>query len=164
MIILGIDPGFERLGCAVLKKDKSGEKIIYSTCITTDKKLFHEKRLLILAKELKKIIAKYKPDVLATEKVFFFKNQKTALKVAETRGMILYLAALNNLDVVEFTPLEVKMSLTGYGRAEKRQVEEMVKQILKIPKMPKSDDEIDAMAIAMTCSTGKKLKDIHRNL
>lgn len=160
MIILGIDPGFGRLGCAVLKKEKSGEKLIFSTCLISDKKLPHEKRLLFLARELEKIIKKYRPDIIAVEKIFFFKNQKTIIGVAEARGMILYLAALKNIPIKEFTPLEIKMALTGYGRAEKQQVENMVKVILKPKKAIKSDDEIDAIACALTCSSTL----IHRNL
>lgn len=165
MIILGIDPGFGRLGCAVLESASPAdsptrrENLLYSTCLTSDKKLAHEKRLLSLGKKLEKIIAKHKPNIIATEKLFFFKNYKTVIGVAEARGMILYLAANAKTPVSEFTPLEVKMSLTGYGRAEKKQVEEMVKTILKIKNMPKIDDEIDAIAIALTCSaklsTGK---------
>lgn len=163
MIILGIDPGFEKLGCAILEKTKGNEKLLYSSCITSDKKKAHEKRLLVLAKELEKVIKKYKPEILAIEKLFFAKNQKTALKVSEARGMILYLAASKNIPVQEFTPLEVKMSLTGYGRAEKIQVQKMVQAVLKMGKMPKSDDEIDAIAIAIACSSRANLIDIHRN-
>lgn len=163
MIILGIDPGFGRMGCAVLKKEGSKEKLIYSDCLVSDKKLFHEKRLLSLGEKLEKIIKKHKPDIIAIEKLFFFKNQKTIIGVAEARGVVLYLAGLKNILVKEFTPLEIKIALTGYGRAEKIQVQKMVEKILKIKKMPKSDDEIDAMAIAVTCSSVIKKKDIHRN-
>jgi len=150
MIILGIDPGYERMGCAVLKKENKRDELIYSTCLRTDKKLAFEKRLLSLGKELEKIIKKYKPDVIAVEKVFFFKNQKTASKISEVRGMILYLAAAKKILLKEFTPLQVKMSLTGYGRAEKQQVQKMVRNILKIKTALKQDDEIDAIAIALT--------------
>ncbi|MFA4890209.1 MAG: crossover junction endodeoxyribonuclease RuvC [Candidatus Paceibacterota bacterium] len=153
MIILGIDPGFDRLGCAVLEKTAKGEKLIYSTCLESDKKLAHEQRLLSLGEKLEKIIKKHKPDIVAVEKLFLFKNQKTIMGVAEARGMVLYLAALNNIRVKEFTPLEIKMALTGYGRAEKPQVQSMVKAILKLKKAPKSDDEMDAIACAITCSS-----------
>ena len=157
MIILGIDPGFGKMGCAILKKTGVCDNLIYSTCLTTDKKLPYEKRLLFLGKEVKKIISKFKPNVIAVEKVFFFKNQKTAFQVAEIRGIILYLAVVNQIPVKEFTPLQVKISLTGYGRAEKQQVQKMVQVILNPPaggkKMSKQDDEIDAIAIALTCSS-----------
>lgn len=160
MKILGIDPGFERMGCAVIKKENVGEKLVFSTCLITDKKLPHEKRLLFLANELEKIIKKYRPDVLAVEKIFFFKNQKTIIGVAEARGMILYLAAKAKIPVMEFTPLEIKMAMTGYGRAEKAQLQKMAMAILNLKKAPKYDDEIDAIACALTCSTAL----IHRNL
>lgn len=160
MIILGIDPGFDKMGCAVLKKSARAEELIYSTCLFSNKKNSHEKRLLSIGKDLEKIIKKYKPDILAVEKLFFAKNQKTAIKVAEARGMILYLAAVKNIKILEFTPLEIKMALTGYGRAEKGQVKEMVKTILKLKKDIKSDDEIDAIACAITCSS---VEVIHRN-
>lgn len=151
MIILGIDPGFERMGCAVLKKENRRDELIFSVCLKTDKKLDFEKRLLLLGNELKKITSKFKPDVIAVEKVFFFKNQKTAMQISEVRGMILYLAASKKIPIKEYTPLQIKMGLTGYGRAEKQQVQKMVKIILKSQNIPKQDDEIDAIAIALTC-------------
>ena len=158
MLILGIDPGFERMGCAVLEKSPSGEKLIYSACLISSRNDAHEKRLLVLAEGLKKIIKDCKPDTMAIEKLFFTANQKTALKVAEARGVALLLAAENNLKVLEFTPLEVKMAMTGYGRAEKDQVRKMVLAMLKIDadkkfasSSGKLDDEIDAIAIALAC-------------
>ena len=151
MIILGIDPGIERMGCAILEKGPAGEKLIYSTCLISSRNDAHEKRLLVLANGLKKIIKDFKPDMMAIEKLFFTANQKTAMKVAEARGVALLLAAENNLKVVEFTPLEVKMAMTGYGRAEKDQVRKMVLAMLKINDNKKLDDEIDAIAIALAC-------------
>lgn len=158
MIILGIDPGFERMGCAVLEKTNQGEKLVYSSCLVSSRGDPHEKRLFVLANGLKKIIQDFRPDTMAIEKIFFTANQKTALRVAEARGAALLLAAENNLKVVEFTPLEVKMALTGYGRADKTQVKKMVLAMLKISggKKPalsvdKLDDEIDAIAIALAC-------------
>lgn len=156
MIILGIDPGFERMGCAVLEKSPTGESVLYSTCVTTNRQDAHEKRLLVLAKGLRKIIKKFRPNIVAVEKLFFTTNQKTAIKVAEARGVILLTAAENRLPVIEFTPLEVKMALTGYGKAEKIQVKRMVLAILKRETIPKSDDEIDAIAVALTCSAVSK--------
>ena len=151
MIILGIDPGFERMGCAILEKSPGGEKLIYSDCLVSSRGDAHEKRLLVLAEGLKKIIKKFKPDAMAIEKLFFTANQKTALKVAEARGVALLLAAENNLKVFEFTPLEVKMAMTGYGRAEKDQVRKMAQVMLKMSESKKLDDEIDAIAIALAC-------------
>ena len=151
MIILGIDPGFERMGCAVLEKSSAGEKLIYSTCLVSQRNDPHEKRLFCLANGLKKIIKDFKPDTMAIEKLFFTTNQKTAMRVAESRGVALFLAAENNLKVIEFAPLEIKMALTGYGKAEKGQVRKMVLAILKISGGDKLDDEIDAIAIAVAC-------------
>lgn len=156
MIILGIDPGFERMGCAVLEKTPTREELLYSICVTTNRQDAHEKRLLVLAEGLKKIIKKFPVDIMAVEKLFFTTNQKTAIKVAEARGVILLTAAENRLPVTEFTPLEVKMALTGYGKAEKDQVKRMTLAVLKMEKAPKSDDEIDAIAVALTCSAINK--------
>jgi len=152
MIILGIDPGFDRMGCAILEKTREGEKLIYSTCLTSDKGKPHAERLFGIGAEIEKIIKKRKPDILAIEKLFFTKNQKTAMMVSEARGMVLFLAAAKGLEIKEYTPLEIKIALTGYGKAEKRQVQQMVKAVLKIPAIPKSDDEVDAIACALTCS------------
>lgn len=150
MIILGIDPGFEKMGYALLEKSNGAEKLLYSTCIITDRKDPHEKRLLTLSENLERTIARFRPDIMAIEKLFFTANQKTAIKVAEARGVALCAAAKNGVRVAEFTPLEVKMALTGYGRAEKNQIKKMVSAILKLDDPPKSDDEIDAIAIALT--------------
>lgn len=153
MLILGIDPGYERTGCAVLDKTDGKEKLVFSTCIISGKNQPHEKRLLSISDNLTKIMTEFKPDVVAIEKLFFAANQKTALKVAEARGVAACAAAKNNIPVVEIAPLEIKMALTGYGRAEKNQVKKMVMAILKTDlssaNRPKFDDEIDAIAIAM---------------
>lgn len=154
MIVLGIDPGFGRMGCAVLNKTNNKDSLVYSTCIITSGKDSHERRLLAIGGKLKEIISRYKPDIVVVEKLFFTTNQKTAIKVAEARGVVLYLAALSNVPIVEFTPLEIKMALTGYGRADKKQVKKMVQAILKDARMPETDDEIDAIAAALTCPVG----------
>jgi len=150
MIILGIDPGFEKMGYALLEKSNGAEKLLYSTCVITKRSDPHEKRLLTLSENLERTIARFRPDIMAIEKLFFTANQKTAIKVAEARGVALCAAAKNGIRVAEFTPLEVKMALTGYGRAEKNQIKKMVSAILKLDDPPKSDDEIDAIAIALT--------------
>ncbi|MEW5907881.1 MAG: crossover junction endodeoxyribonuclease RuvC [Patescibacteria group bacterium] len=152
MIILGIDPGFDRLGYAVLSKEKRGLKLIHSDCLLSEKKLPYEKRLFFLAEKVGRIITKYHPDILAIEKIFFTKNQKTALRISEMRGAILYLASSYNLCVLELTPLQVKIAITGYGRAEKSQIQKMIGNELKIKNKPKYDDETDAIAIGLTAS------------
>ena len=151
MLILGIDPGYERMGCAIIDKTGGEEKLVYSACATSDRKDSHETRLLSIAKKLEEIILKFKPDIMAIESLYFTTNQKTATKVAEARGVALYLAAKNKMRVAEYTPLEVKMALTGYGRAEKEQVRKMAQAILKRESLAGLDDEIDAIAVAIAC-------------
>jgi len=152
MIILGIDPGYERLGVAILEKKQGKESLLFSGCVKTSSKLEFSDRLVILGKEIEKIIKKYKPKVAAIEKVFFTTNQKTAMRVAEVRGMLIYLAIANKLKVEEPTPLQIKMALTGYGKADKNQIKEMVKNILNLDLEEKKygDDEIDAIAAAVS--------------
>ena len=134
MIILGIDPGYARLGYAILKKDSQVEKLIASSCIETSPKEKHSERILKLAKKVEKLIEKYKPNILAIEKLYFTTNQKTALKVAEIKGIVLYIALKNKLKTVEYTPLEIKVAVCGYGKAPKEQVKKMVKLLLNLKK------------------------------
>lgn len=155
LTILGIDPGFDRLGCAILKKQKGKNILKYSACVSSDPKNNYEKRLLFLGKELKKIILRYKPDAAVVEKLFFSKNQKTAIRVAEARGMIIFLLASQNIPLTEMAPSEIKTAVTGYGKADKNQVRKMVQLILKLPVLPKYDDETDAIAAALACPATK---------
>ncbi len=153
MKILGVDPGYERLGVAIIEKSKNTnnlEELIYSDCLTTSKSLAFSKRLLKLGDELEKIIKKYQPDCLALEDLFFAKNQKTVMAVASVRGMIIYLAEKNNLEISEYSPNTVKLTITGYGRADKTQIKLMLPKLIKIEKPIKHDDEYDAIAIALT--------------
>jgi crossover junction endodeoxyribonuclease RuvC len=152
MIILGIDPGYERLGVAVLKKNigDKREKVIFSECFKTSSKLDFSERLLLIGKEVNKIIKKYKPEILSIETLFLTTNQKTVMHVAETRGVILYEAIKNNLKIFEATPLQLTVATTGYGRADKNQIIKMVQLLVGIDNSKKSDDELDAIAIALT--------------
>jgi len=152
MIILGIDPGIAKLGYGVLKKPKtkSGKlKALDYGCIITDPILSPGERLKKINNELNKLIREYKPDVLAVENVYFFKNLKTAMPVSQAKGVILLAAAKKKIPVYEFTPLEVKMTISGYGRASKKQIQKMVKYLLNLKKPFKSDDEADALGIAI---------------
>lgn len=151
-IVLGIDPGFERVGLAIIEKDGfQKEKIIYSTCIITKKTDHFNERLKIIGDSLKEVIKKYKPKEVAIEKLFFTTNQKTVMGVSEVRGACLYIAISNNLIIGEYTPLQIKIAMTGYGRADKKDVLKMVEKLIEIPKgIKKLDDEIDAIAIALT--------------
>ncbi|HPX52344.1 MAG TPA: crossover junction endodeoxyribonuclease RuvC [Candidatus Paceibacterota bacterium] len=151
--ILGIDPGYDRLGLAILEKKSNTEyEVIYSDCLESDRKKEISERIFIFGKELKKIIGKYKPSELAIEKLFFTNNQKTVMGVSEARGAIIFLAQVLNLKIFEYTPLQIKIAMTGYGKADKNQVYFMLQKILKIKvnKAKKLDDEYDAIAVAYT--------------
>ncbi len=150
--ILGVDPGYALAGWGILAKDGQKLKLIKYGCLTTSAKMSHAERLKKLHEELDKIIKKYKPDILAVEELFFFKNLKTALKVAEARGVILMTAMEHNLEIKEYTPLQVKQALVGYGRAEKKQIQAMVKVILSLKQAPEPDDAADAVAVSIICA------------
>ena len=155
MIILGIDPGTTRVGYAVIeKKDSDNLNLLICGCLESKNKE-QKDRLKEISDLILDLILKYRPEVLAIEKLFFTKNAKTALAVAEARGVIINSA--NSLNIREFTPLEIKVAITGYGKAEKEQVKKMACRILKLEKMPKIDDTSDALAIALTaCYTNPK--------
>jgi len=154
MRILGIDPGFERLGIAVLEKSGASKKesVIFSTCFKTSPKLEFPERLGHIGAEIKKIIKEYEPEMLAIETLFLTNNQKTVMHVAEARGVVLYEAAQAGLKIFEVSPPQIKMSIAGYGKADKKQVMKMVKLLVQIDNSKKSDDELDAIAIALTAS------------
>ena len=157
MKVLGIDPGYERVGISVIEKEgDSKEILLYSNCFKTKKELVFNERLFLIGNEINRVIKKYKPDVLAIESLFFNTNQKTALLVSEARGAIIYEAKRQGLDVYEYTPLQIKNATVGYGRASKNQVDTMVRQLISISEKIKQDDEIDAIAIALTCLASYK--------
>ena len=149
-IITGIDPGFARTGYGVIEKIGNKLQYISHGLIETFKEDDFCLRLEKNNKELDKIIKKYQPDCMAIEKLFFAKNTKTAIQVAESRGVLLLTGIQNNLKIYEFSPIEIKLALTGYGRASKNQIQEMVKIILNMQNKPKQDDAADALAIAIT--------------
>lgn len=152
MIILGIDPGTNRIGYGLLRlADNKIESIDYG-CISlvSDKEGYAH--LDKLYQEINKLIKKFSVDVVAIEKLFFFKNNKTVMSVSEARGVIILAAAQNKLKIKEFTPLQVKQAVSGYGRAEKKQVQKMVRLILGLKKDPQPDDAADALAIAICCA------------
>jgi crossover junction endodeoxyribonuclease RuvC len=151
MKILAIDPGYERVGVAILEK-VSGQKeiLLFSECIQTDKKFEHSERLFQIKTELEKIIKKHKPKFLAIENLFFSKNQKTAMLVAEARGAILVTAKSHGLEVSEFTPNSIKVAVTGYGKSDKKTIINFLPKLIQINKKIKYDDEFDAIAIGIT--------------
>jgi len=156
MIIIGIDPGSVITGYSILKKNKDKTlEVIDFGCIVTAKFLTTGERLKKIHKEVLKLIEKYKPDVMGIETLFFFKNLKTVMPVSQTRGVILLAAAEKKLLVHEFTPLQMKMTISGYGRAEKKQVQAMIKETVDINNFDlkknnrKKDDAFDAIGIAI---------------
>lgn len=152
MKILGIDPGMAIVGYGIIEYKKDTIVLETSGSIQTNKKLTDAQRLLEISNDLSTIIEKYKPDFASIEKLFFFKNQKTIIPVAEARGVILTVLQKYNIPFAEYTPIEVKQVLTGYGRANKKEVEQRVGIILGSTNLPKLDDTVDAIAIAI-CHT-----------
>jgi crossover junction endodeoxyribonuclease RuvC len=158
MRIVAIDPGYERMGVAVIDKDGPKEELVFSECFKTSAKISHEERLKLIGEEIEKVIEKYKPSAMAIENLFFKTNAKTAMHVSEARGVMLYEASKTGLEVKEFTPIAIKVAVTGYGKSEKRQVTEMVKRLIKIKKEIKYDDEFDAIAVGLTYFATTRIK------
>ena len=157
MIILGIDPGIADTGFGIIKK--TGNKIGclgYGSIKTPAKKEIAD-RLEIINNDLGILIKKHKPDLIAVEQLFFAKNAKTALIVGHARGVVLLTAKQNNIPLTEFTPLQVKQAVTTYGKADKTQVQRMVKLILKLNVLPKPDDAADALAVAICAINNRKI-------
>jgi crossover junction endodeoxyribonuclease RuvC len=152
MKILGIDPGYGRIGIAILEKGGKSDQLIHSECFETDGKLPHYKRLLLIGEKIRKIIEKYEPGKAAVETLLWSKNKKTALQVAEARGVILLEIARHNVLVCEYNPNQIKLAVTGYGKSDKKQVISMVEKLVKLAPKKRLDDEYDAIAAAITCS------------
>jgi crossover junction endodeoxyribonuclease RuvC len=149
MRVLGIDPGFGRCGIAVMDDGSGSQELLFSTCIETVPSSRFSERILEIAKEIEQAIAMFLPDAIALEEVFFSKNQKTAIQVAEVRGMILYLAVKNSIIVTEYNPGRVKVAVTGDGNADKEQVKHMVHRMIRMDKRERLDDEYDAIALCV---------------
>lgn len=162
MRIIAIDPGYERLGIAILEKVSGKEVLIFSTCFKTKATLEFVERLELVGREIERIISEYKPESLATENLFIANNQKTAMRVAETRGAILYQARRSGLTISEYTPLQIKTATTGYGKATKDQMISMVQKLIPAAKTLKQDDEIDAIAIGITHFAYQQHKNIYK--
>ncbi len=149
MIIFGVDPGTATTGYGIV--EVSGDRLVSVSygCIRTSPELNHQFRLLKIYRKLIDLIDLYKPDDIAVEKVFFNLNSKTAMLVGEARGVVMLAAATCGLRVFEYTPLQIKMSLVGFGRADKKQVQAMVKEVLNLDQIPFPDDAADALAAAV---------------
>lgn len=148
--ILGIDPGYAIVGYGVLDYSHGQFSVVGFGAITTKAGMSFDSRLRSIYLDMTKIIETYKPDEMGIEKLFFNTNEKTAIDVAQARGVTLLPAILNNIPVYEYTPLQVKCSIVGYGRAEKKQVQEMTRSMLRLKSVIKPDDTADAVAIAIT--------------
>ena len=149
MRIIGIDPGYAIVGFGVIEYERQVFNVIDYGAITTDADTEFNTRLLEIYDDTCLIFDRYKPDAMAIERLYFTSNQKTAIAVAEARGIVLLAARQRNIEIFEYTPLQVKSSVTGYGKAVKKQVQELTKNILKLPEIPKPDDTADALAIAV---------------
>ncbi len=148
MLILGIDPGIAITGYGLLEYNNNSVKVLASGSIKTTKDKMTSERLAELYADMQELIKRYNPDIAAIEQLFYFKNLKTVIPVAQARGVILMALAQNNIQIAEYTPLQVKQTITGYGRATKEEVKQMTEIALET-KMPKLDDTVDAIAIAL---------------
>lgn len=167
MRILGIDPGYAIVGYGVLDYYKGQFSVVGFGAITTGADMDFNKRLKVIFEDMTEIIETYKPDEMGVEKLFFNTNEKTAIDVAQARGVTLLPAIIRNIPIYEYTPLQVKCSIVGYGRAEKKQVQEMTRTMLKLKKIIKPDDTADAVAIAITHGLSintRKIIDMHNGL
>lgn len=156
MRILGIDPGFGRIGIAVIDVIDHKETYVYSECFETSPKESFHQRLKMIGEKIHTVSTQWKPDAASIETLFFKNNQKTVMQVAEARGVIVYELLKNNIPVFEYSPLQLKMALTGFGKAEKSQVAFMTEKLLHLEKSTRIDDELDALALALTHSSCSK--------
>lgn len=155
--VVAFDPGFERLGVAVLERNHRSEvSLIFSDCVRTSKEKVFAERLKELGEAVERFINEFSPEALALEEIFFEKNQKTAMNVAAVRGMLSYIGASRGLTVFEYTPLQVKIAVTGYGKANKDDIALMVPKLLHLPSKKRLDDELDAIAIGITCLASER--------
>lgn len=156
-VVLGIDPGYDRLGICIIKKNSNNkEELLYSHCLQTSSKSDIYTRMFEISEFVTKIIKEYEPDSLAIETLFITKNQKTAMRVSEVRGIIINEAMKNNMGIYEFSPMEIKMAITGDGSSDKARIKKMLELLIEIKNKKALDDEYDAIAVALTrLSTGR---------
>ncbi|RVU55283.1 crossover junction endodeoxyribonuclease RuvC [Anaerosphaera multitolerans] len=162
MVICGIDPGLAIVGYGFVELVGNKYRVLDYGAILTDSKMKLPNRLEKIYRDLNQLIEKYNPEDIAFEELFFNKNVKTAINVSHARGVEVLCAKINNKEIFEYTPLQIKQAVVGYGRAEKRQVQEMVKIILNLNDIPKPDDVADALAVAITHGSSIKFKDNFR--
>ncbi len=156
--VIGIDPGYGRVGWGIIEGASQNWKHVAHGCIETKPNAPLVPRLAQIARELQIIVDKYKPDCSAVEELFFYKNVTTAIQVAQARGVILLILHNSKLPVDEFTPLQIKQAVTGYGKADKKQVQKMIQFMLELKEIPKPDDAADALAVALSCGASLMFK------
>jgi len=153
MRVISIDPGYERLGIAIIEKlpnTKEKEILCYSDCFKTNSKIPFYERVHLIALEVNRVIKKYQPEAMAVETLFFSKNQKTAMLVSEARGVIIEQASVNEIPIFEYDPVEIKVAITGYGKSDKHQIVSMIPKLIKMETKVTHDDEYDAIAVGLT--------------
>lgn len=149
MVIFGIDPGYAIVGCGIVRYERNNFSLMGYGAVTTDKDMPFNERLKKIYIDITELLRKFKPDAVSIERLYFNTNQKTAIDVAQARGVIVLAVENEGIPLFEYTPLQVKQSIVGYGRAEKQQVQEMTKMFLHLDKIPKPDDAADALALAI---------------
>ena len=156
--ILAIDPGFDRIGLAVMKLERDKPKLLFSECFKTDSKEARPERLFSIGRRVKEVIKKWRPEALAVETLFFNTNTTSAIGVAEARGIIIYEARSAGMEIFEYGPQTIKIAVTGYGKADKIQMANMVKKLINLPERSSKrlDDEVDAIALGITHLATKK--------
>jgi crossover junction endodeoxyribonuclease RuvC len=162
MRILGIDPGVAITGFSIIEENSSVFSCIASGCIRTKSDMHAEQRLEIIYDKIIELITLYKPQAVSIEKIFFSKNVRSAFQVGEARGVVILAASKNNLELFQYTPLQVKQAVAGYGKAEKMQVQKMVQMLLSLDTIPTVDDEADAMAVALCHLQSRRFQEAVR--
>ena len=150
VVIFGIDPGYAIVGCGVVRYENNDFRLLGYGAVTTDKDMPFNERLKKIYDDLTELLEKFKPDAVSIERLYFNTNQKTAIDVAQARGVILLTCIKECGRLYEYTPLQIKQAITGYGRADKNQIQQMVKTLLKLKSVPRPDDAADAVAVALT--------------
>ena len=156
MRIIGIDPGYDRFGIAVLERVDGKETLVFSTCIQTDKKASIPDRLTHIGNAFADLLETHKPAALSLEQLFFNQNVSTALKVAEARGIATYLARARGLAIYEYSPQAIKIAVTGHGKSDKKQMMAMIPRLVRGLPLKALDDEYDAVAVALTCLVSER--------
>lgn len=165
MLVLGMDPGTATTGFGLVEQVRGRERVVHYGVIKTSPSLDMPRRLVQINREYNELLDQYHPDAVAIEALFYFKNAKTVISVAQSRGILLMTAAAREIEIAEYTPLQVKQAVTGVGNAQKKQVQIMVQKILALDKIPQPDDAADALAIALchlhSCRLGARLQRGH---